>query len=316
MHPAAIIAAMFLDLRHLRTLVMLRDCEGVAAAAQRLHLTQSALSHQLKALEERCGGELFLRKSRPVTFTPLGRHLLALAERVLPEIESAERECRRLARGQAGRLYLAIDCHSCIDWIMPSLDAYREKWPHVELDLSLGHSFDPVPALLAGAVDAVITSDREQEGRVAFAPLFRYESVLIAANGHALGARRRVLPADLREQCLITYPVSERRLDVYRAFLDPAQVRPASRRTAELTSVIVQLVASGRGVAVLPNWAVAKYVEHGHVQARRLGRAGLWATLYAGVRREEARLPYLQAFIATAREVSARNLAGIRPLTR
>lgn len=307
---------MFLELRHLQTLMALRDCDGVAGAAERLHLTQSALSHQLKALEERCGGELFVRKSRPTVFTALGRHLLALAERVLPEVERAERECGRIASGQAGRLFLAIDCHSCIDWIMPSLDAYREAWPQIELDLSLAHSFDPVPALLAGAVDVVVTSDREQQAKVVYVPLFCYEAVLIVANQHPLAAHKYIAPEDLRGETLITYPVHEKRLDVFRAFLDPARIRPAARRTAELTSVIVQLVANGRGVAVLPNWAVSKYLERGQVSARRLGRTGMWATLYAGLRREEARLPYLQAFIATAKSQSFANLAGIRAAAR
>ncbi len=307
---------MFLEIRHLQSLAAIRDSGGVAPAAERLHLTPSALSHQIKALEERCGGALFVRKSRPLVFTPLGRHFLALAARVLPEVERAEREGRRLAAGAAGRLYIAIDCHSCIDWLLPSMDAYRERWPEVELDLSLSHSFDPLPALLDGSVDLVFTSDPEDHPRLRFFRLFRYESVLITANNHPLAGRKSVQPADLRDETVITYPVGEERLDLYRAFLNPARVRPAARRTAELTSVIVQLVASGRGVAALPNWAVSKYLDAGYVSGCRLGRKGVWATLHAGCRREDAAAPYVQDFITQARAISAQTLAGIRPAAR
>lgn len=305
---------MFLEIRHLQSLAAIRDCGGVAPAAERLHLTPSALSHQIKALEDRYGNALFIRKSRPMVFTPLGRHLLALADRLLPDVERTEREGKRLAGGAAGRLYIAIDCHSCIDWLLPSMDAYRERWPEVELDLSLSHSFDPLPALLDGSVDLVITSDPEDHTRIRYARLFRYQSVLIMANSHPLAGRKFIDPTDLREETIITYPVGEDRLDLYRAFLNPARVRPAARRTAELTSVIVQLVASGRGVAALPSWAVSKYLDAGYVSSSRLGRKGVWAMLHAGRRREDADIPYVQGFIEQARAISARTLAGIRPV--
>lgn len=303
---------MFLDVRHLQTLTAIRDCGGVARAAERLHLTQPALSHQLKVLEERCGGSLFVRRSRPLVFTALGRHLLAVAERVLQELDRAERECKRIAGGRAGRLYIAIDCHSCVDWLLPSMDAYRERWPDVELDLSLAHSFGPLPALLEGNVDLVITSDPEENVRIRYSSLFRYESLLIVASGHALSNRRRIEPGHLAPETLITYPVSEQRLDVFRTFLNPAGVRPAGRRTAEMTSVIVQLVASGRGVAVLPSWAVGKYLEAGYVSGCRLGTRGLWATLHAGCRCEEAEAAYVRGFVEQARAVSATTLQNIR----
>jgi len=303
---------LFLEVRHLQTLSAIRECGSVALASERLHVTQSALSHQIKALEGRCGGALFVRKSRPLVFTPLGRHLLAQADRILPELERAERECRRLASSRAGRLYIAIDCHSCVDWLLPAMDAYRERWPDVELDLSLAHSFETFAALLEGSVDLVITSDPDEHPRSRYAPLFRYEAMLIVPDAHRLGGRRHIEPDDLQRETLITYPVGEERLDAFRAFLNPAGVRPAARRTAELTSVIVQLVASGRGVAVLPNWAVSKYVDAGYVRSCRLGRRGLWSTLHAGYRREEAQTAYLQEFIEEARTVSAKTLRGIR----
>ncbi len=256
---------MFLELRHLQTLLALRECDGLGRAAERLHLTQSAISHQIKYLEDRCGGTLFVRKSRPLRFTALGRRLLVLADRVLPEVEAAERELGRLAQGEAGRLYIAIDCHSCFDWLMPSMDAYREQWPAVELDLSMAHSFNPLAALKTGDVDLAITSDPMELPGIAYGPLFRYESVLVLANGHRLLAAERIGAEDLAGETLITYPVPEERLDVYREFLRPARIRPAARRTAELTSIILQLVASGRGVAVLPEWAIAKYLEQRYV---------------------------------------------------
>ncbi|MDY3198325.1 MAG: LysR family transcriptional regulator, partial [Pseudomonadaceae bacterium] len=148
-----------LELRHLRTLVTLREADSLVEASERLHLTQSALSHQLKDLEQRLGTPLFLRKTRPVQFTSAGLRLLRLADNVLPQIRQAERDLQRLAGGQAGRLHMAIECHSCFQWLMPTIDQFRNVWPEVEVDFASGHFFAPLPALARGELDLVITSD-------------------------------------------------------------------------------------------------------------------------------------------------------------
>ena len=145
-----------IELRHLRTLVALRDTGSLVEAADRVFLTQSALSHQLKDLETRLGCALFIRKTRPVRFTTPGRRLLKLADEVLPRVHSAEQDLARLAGGESGRIFMAIECHSCFEWLLPAIDQYRESWPEVELDLASGFSFAPLPALARGDLDLVV----------------------------------------------------------------------------------------------------------------------------------------------------------------
>lgn len=302
-----------LELRHLRTLSVLRETHSLALAAERLCLTQSALSHQLADLEGAIGLALFVRKTRPVRFTTAGLRLLSLADGVLPAVKAAERDLKRLAGGEAGRLHMAIECHSCFQWLMPAIDEYRDGWPAVELDLASGFSFAPLPALARGDLDLVVTSDPAPIAGLAYVPLFRYEALLAIGKHHALAARDWVAPEDLREEMLITYPVERERLDVYTRFLEPAGVEPAAVRTAELTLMMMQLVASGRGVCALPNWALTEYLEREYVAARPLGPEGLWCTLYAAIREEQREAPFMADFLDTARAVSFRTLAGIRP---
>ena len=148
-----------LEIRHLKTLHALREADSLVDAADRLHLTQSALSHQFKELEERMGMPLFVRKTKPVRFTSAGLRLLQLADATLPLLRGAERDIARLAGGTAGRLHMAIECHSCFQWLMPTIDQFRDAWPEVELDLASGFSFAPLPALARGDLDLVVTSD-------------------------------------------------------------------------------------------------------------------------------------------------------------
>lgn len=293
---------MFLEIRHLRSLIAIEEETSLARAAERVHLTQSALSHQIKAMERYYGAPLFLRNTKPLRLTPAGRKLLELAARVLPEIEIAEKALRRLAKGEAGRLHIAIECHACFEWLMPVLDAFRQRWPEVEVDIRVGVSFDPIPALQKGDIDLVISSDPLDLNDVSFEPLFEYEARLVTAHTHPLANKAYITAADLAGETLITYPVPRQRLDVFTRFLQPAGVEPAAVRQAELTAVILLLVASQRGVAVLPDWVLNEATQKSSLATRPLTEQGMRGTLYAAVRRLEREVRYLHEFIALARE--------------
>src|SRR5690606_12619110 len=205
------------------------------------------------------GCALFIRKTRPVRFTTAGQRLLRLADEVLPLVHAAEQDLLRLAGGEAGRIFMAIECHSCFEWLLPAIDRYREAWSDVALDIASGFPFAPLPAVARGDLHLVITADPSDDPGLAYLPLFSYEAQLAVARDHPLAARPWIEPQDLAGETLISYPVDRDRLDIFKNFLDPAGVEPARIRTAELTTMMVQLVASGRGVACLPNWALHEY---------------------------------------------------------
>jgi LysR family transcriptional regulator for metE and metH len=305
-----------IDLRHLRSLIALAETGTVSAAAQRVHLTQSALSHQLRAIERHFGTPVVRRKGQGVVLTPAGERLAALARTVANEIRNAERDVAKLTRGESGTLRIALECHTCFDWLMPVMDRFRQHWPQVELDLVSGFHPDPAALLLEDRADLVIGSEPRARRGLVHRPMFRFEILGILPTSHPLRARRYLTPADFKNETLITYPVPEDRIDVIRRFLRPARIRPAAVRTAELTVAILQLVASRRGVAALPNWGVRNYVDYEYVIARRLGKKGLWSELYAICIEETAAHRYVDDFIETAKEECFRTLDGILPLQR
>ncbi len=302
-----------IELRHLRTVAALRGAGTLVEAAERVYLTQSALSHQLKDLEERLGCTLFIRKTRPMRFTSAGKRLLQLADQVLPLVQAASLDLARLAGGQSGRLFMAIECHSCFEWLLPAINAYREDWPEVELDISSGYHFEPLPALARGDLDLVVTSDPTDQSGLTYLPLFSYEAQMALSVDHPLAQKQWLKPADLADETLIVYPIDRSRLDVFTLFLEPNGVIPSRVRTAELTTMMVQLVASGRGVCCLPNWALHEYIQREYVVARSLGEEGIWPNLYTAVRTEQADAPYIAAFVALAKETCFENLIGIVP---
>jgi LysR family transcriptional regulator for metE and metH len=303
-----------LEFRHMETLLALAECGSLSKAAERLCLTQPALSHQLKALESHYGAALVEKNIRPLRFTAIGQRLLTLAREVLPLVAEAGRDVARLAQGRAGPLRVTVQCHNCFDWLMPAMDSYRSLWPEVELDIISGFVVDPLPLLERGEAELAVIHDRPPpHPHVTFSPLFRYQSVALMSPKHPLAAKSWLEARDFADETLITYPVPDEMLDVMKHCLIPAGVNPR-RRTAELTVAILQLVASGRGIAALPSWTVGNYIERGYVVSRPIGPSGLSCELYAATTHAGADASYIKEFIALTRTQSLTELAGVSAL--
>ena len=297
---------MHIEFRHLRTVRAIHECGGLARAADQLNITQSALSHQIKGLEEQAGVELFVRRSKPMKLSAAGLRLLRLANQVLPEVEKLEAEFNGLREGSSGRLHIAIECHACFEWLFPVLEQFRKNWPDVDVDIRPGLAFDAMPALQKEEVDLVVSSDPENLPNVSFSHLFDYAPVFVASSSHPLAQKAYVEAEDFRGETLITYPVERSRLDVFSQLLTPAKVEPAAVRQAELTAVILLLVASNRGVSVLPDWVVREVKYSSDYVTRPITDKGLTRALFAATRTEDLDKPYMKDLIQLAGEEARR----------
>ena len=302
-----------LEVRHLHTILALVDCGTLSRVAARVHLTQSAISHQIKQLEDYYGTPLFERKTQPLRLTPAGQRLYALAQNVVALVNEAERDIARVIQGQAGKLRIAVECHTCFEWLMPAMDEFRDNWPEVELDLVSGFHADPLALLHDDRADLVIVSEHKKVDGISYHPLFGFEIVGLVSRLHPLAEKDYLTPRDFANETLVTYPVPDDMLDVIRNFLRPRGIEP-KRRTAELTVAILQLVASRRGIAALPSWAVQTYLEAGYVLGKRIGKNGLRAELYAATGQQFGELSYIMDFIETVRAVSFKRLKNLVPL--
>ncbi|GKV92196.1 MULTISPECIES: HTH-type transcriptional regulator MetR [Pectobacterium] len=300
-----------IEFKHLRTLQALRNTGSLAAAAAALHQTQSALSHQFSDLEQRLGFRLFVRKSQPLRFTPQGEILLQLAEQVLPQIQQALQSCHE---PHQTTLRLAIECHSCIQWLTPALDEFHQHWPQVVMDFKSGVTFDPQPALQQGELDLVMTSDIMPRSGLHYSPLFDFEVRLVLAPDHPLAGKEKIEPEDFTAETLMIYPVQRQRLDVWRHFLQPAGVSP-TLKSVDNTLLLIQMVAARMGIAALPHWVVESFERQGLIVTKSLGD-GLWSRLYAAVRDGEQRQSVIDAFIRSARQHACEHLPFVKDASR
>ncbi len=294
---------MNIEFRHLRTIKAIHEAGGLARAADVLNITQSALSHQIKGLEDQTGVELFIRRSKPLKLSAAGMKLLALAETVLPQVAALEQDFEGVQDGKAGRLHIAIECHACFEWLFPVLEEFRKAWPDVDVDIRPGLAFDALPALQKEAVDLVVSSDPESLPNVDFTPLFDYDPVFVASSKHPLAQKDFIEAEDFRGETLITYPVDRARLDIFSQLLTPSKVEPASVRQVELTAVILLLVASKRGVSVLPDWVVREVKYNSDYVTRPITETGLTRRLYAATRSDDTMKPYMAHLMRLARTI-------------
>lgn len=295
-----------LDRQHLAILMEVDRLGSVTAAAERLHVTQSALSHMIRKLEERHGIKIWTKNGRGLRFTQAGEYLLELAHRVLPQIDHAERVLGDFARGRRGALRVGMECHPCQKWLARLTPQYLAAWPDVDFDVRTAFRFDGVAALLGHEIDLLITPDPVELAELFFVPVIDYELVLVVHETHPLAARAFARPQDLVSEDLITVPVSVERLDIFTRFLVPAHCRPRSHRTAEATDLMLQLVAAGRGVSVLPDWLIREEGSDLPIRTVRLGKGGINKSINVGVRRGEEAITYIAGFLALAKGLALR----------
>jgi LysR family transcriptional regulator for metE and metH len=291
-----------LERSHLAIVAEVEKQGSLTAAAGVLCLTQSALSHSMKKLEQQLGTDIWLREGRSLRLTQAGQYLLAVANRVLPQLDLAEDRLRQFAQGERGTLRIGMECHPCYEWLLKVVAPYLAAWPDVDVDVKQKFQFGGIGALYGYEIDMLVTPDPLFKPGLHFEPVFDYEQVLVVARDHRLAEAAHVKPRQLLNEVLITYPVPADRLDVYTQFLTPAGISPRRHKTIETTDIMLQMVASGRGVAALPRWLVEEYARKMPVVPVRLGPRGIAKQIHLGVREADLATDYVQAFVTMARE--------------
>ena len=290
-----------LERHHLTLIQTVERMGSLTKAANELCVTQSALSHTVRKLEESVGTAIWLRDGRRLRLTQAGEYLLGVANRVLPQLEHAENKLRQMAHGERGTLRIGMECHPCYQWLLKVVEPFLKRWPDVDVDVKQKFQFGGVGALLGYEIDLLVTPDPFFKSALCFEPVFDYEQVLVVAYDHALSKRKIINAQSLRDEVLLTYPVQPDRLDIYTHFLNPEGVVPKRHKTIETTDIMLQMVASGRGVAALPRWLAEEYCERLPLAVLRLGKTGIRKHIYLGTRAEDDNVEYLRAFIDMAR---------------
>lgn len=290
---------------HLKIVHAVKQHGSLTAAAKELCVTQSALSHTIRKLEDILGAQVWIREGRSLRFTQAGQYLLNIANRVLPLLDHAEDKLKQITHGERGTLRIGMECHPCYQWLLKIVSPFLDAWPDVDVDVKQKFQFGGVGALLDYEIDLLVTPDPFYKSGLTFKPVFDYEQVLVVPRDHRLAELEYAAAEELRDQVLLTYPVATDRLDIYTQFLSPAGVVPKQHKTTEATDIMLQMVACNRGVAALPRWLAEEYCSKLPLAVVRLGEQGIAKQIYLGTREGDSGIDYLNAFIELARSYHA-----------
>ncbi|WP_435274919.1 LysR family transcriptional regulator [Psychrobium sp. nBUS_13] len=286
---------------HLAIVQQVDQLGTLTQAADALFLTQSALSHAMKKLETQLGVKIWKKEGRTLRLTQAGQSILSLANRVLPQIEHTEQLMSQFSQGQRGTLRIGMECHPCYQWLLKVVSPYLNQWPNVDVDVKQEFQFGGMGALINYDIDALVTPDPLYKRGLVYTPVFDYELVLVVNKSHALAGEKYIKPQQLSDEVLITYPVEVDRLDIFSQFLMPAQCSPRKHKTIETTDIILQMVASNRGVAAMPRWLAEQYEDTLPIASVKLGKQGIDKQIFIGIREAEISIDYVESFLEVAK---------------
>lgn len=287
---------------HLEILTAIKEHGTLTKAADSLHLTQSALSHSIKKLEGQIATNIWEKEGRSLRLTAAGERIQTLANRVLPQFSHTELLLKQIAKGEMGELRIGMECHPCYQWLLRVIQPYLEHWPDIDIDVKQEFQFGALGALLSYEIDVLITPDPLFKPQIDYIPVFDYEHRLVVAESHKLAKQGFVLPEQLRDQVLFSYPVEPQRLDIFSQFLNPAKCAVKKHKNIETTEIMLQMVAAGRGVCALPGWLVDEHSKSMPIKSVRFGEHGIGKQIFVGIRKDEQQIGYLKDFISQAKK--------------
>jgi LysR family transcriptional regulator for metE and metH len=291
-----------LERSHLMIIRTVHQLGTLTEAAEQLCLSQSALSHAIKKLENYFGTPLWMKEGRRLRLTQAGHTLLNLSQRLLPQFEHSEQIISNIAGGGQGSLRIGMECHPCYQWLLNIVGPFLKQFPDVDLDVRQRFQFGGMGALLGYDIDMLVTPDPLYSLALEYVPVFDYEHVLVVPSSHPLANKLWVEPADLSNEVIITYPVEPSRLDIFSQFCHPAGIAIRKHVQIETTEILLQMVAAGRGFSALPKWLVESYQGTLDVCPVSLGKKGIYKTIHLGFRKNEQRPAYLNQFIQMAQD--------------
>ncbi|MEZ4229160.1 MAG: LysR family transcriptional regulator [Polyangiaceae bacterium] len=252
-----------LEVRDLDLVLALAATGSTVAAAERLHITQSAVSRALILAEERIGTQLFERKRRGLQPTAAGKRLLEGARGILDAWLELERNVTRPAPPPQ-RIRLVCQCYTAYRWLPTTLARLPASLAHLEVQLAVEHTHTPIAALQSGEVDIALLASSSAPAPLRELPLFQDEIVFLVANDHELAVRKTLTAGDLAKHTLITStqtPETEARWFMRNVF----GARPPKLKQLRfpLTEAIIDATRARLGVAALSEWIVDPYLDYG-----------------------------------------------------
>jgi LysR family transcriptional regulator for metE and metH len=264
-----------MEIRHLRLIKSIVEEGSIAKAIDKLHLTQSALSHQLKEAEYQLGTKIFLRQNKKLILTKAGEKLYHTANDILTKLTDTEKEIKSMVFGEVGEIRISTECYSSYHWLPSVLKQFHLLYPNIELKIVMEATHYPLQKLLNNELDIAIVSDPIKNDNINYTELFQDEMVMIVSENHGWTEKKYVVAEDFEVEHLFIHSLPLETVTVHQLFLSPAKISPRKITPLPLTEASIEMVKADMGVMAMAKWAAQPYLKNHSIRAIKIGRNGL-----------------------------------------
>lgn len=290
-----------MEIRHLRLIKAIVEEGSITQAMNVLHLSQSALSYQLKEAELQIGTQVFYRRNKKLILTPVGKKLYSTAEKVLKELDMTDAEIKKMVNGEVGIIKISTECYTSYHWLPAVLKKFKSQFPNVDIEIVFEATHRPIQKLIGGELDLAITSNPEQMEQVEFVQLFTDEMLAVVCNKHPWANKDYVTAEDFQNVSLIIHSLPLDTVSLFRTQLIPKGISPKKLIILPLTEASIELVKADMGVIVLANWALQPY-KNDEIKAVRINPEGFFRQQYIARIRVREYPVYFDYFIKFLKE--------------
>ena len=291
-----------MEIRHLRLIKTIADEKGITKSLDKLFLTQSAVSHQLKDIEERLGVKIFYRTKNQWALTEEGKILYQTANTVLSEIDKANEQINELRLGHAGIIRISTECYTNYHWLPSFMVKMKMLYPKIEVKIVMEATHKPLQKLLNSELDIGITSDPLDDKSIKYIELFKDEVMAVVPSEHPLAAKKYLTADDFASQPLIIHSYPLETVTVHQHFLKESKTQPREIIAIPLTEVALEMVKAGMGIMTMPKWALKPFAASSELKLVPIGTKGLIRTHYVAIRHEDSGKKHLKDFIENLKE--------------
>lgn len=286
-----------MEIRQLKLIKAIVEEGSITKAIDKLHLTQSALSHQLREAEYHLGTKIFHRINKKMVLTKAGEKVYEMANDILSRMSDTELQIKKLIYGEAGELRLSTECYTSYHWLPALMKQFHLIYPNVALTIVMEATHHPLQKLLTGQLDIAITSDPVKDDNIVYTELFQDEMVAVVPDTHPWAGKKFVVAEDFAEQPLIIHSLPMETVTVHQFLLAPAGISPKKIIVLPLTEASIEMVKAEMGIMVMAKWALQPYLRDAALKAVKIGKNGLRRTHFAATLSNKQPPEYLHRFI-------------------
>ncbi|RYU95333.1 LysR family transcriptional regulator [Emticicia agri] len=286
-----------MEIRHLRLIKAIVEEGSITRAIDKLHLTQSALSHQLKEAEYQLGTKIFLRTNKKLILTQAGEKLYQTAKEIIDKLSDTEKEIKQLVYGEIGEIRISTECYSGYHWLPSVMKQFQKLYPNIDLKIVMEATHYPLQKLLANALDIAIVSDPLKDNTIKYLELFQDEMMMVVSENHAWANKKFVVAEDFTNEHLLIHSLPLETVTVHQFLLAPANLSPKKITPLPLTEASIEMVKADMGIMSMANWALKPYLKDTSLKAIKIGKNGLKRKHYVAIMNNRTYPQYFHHFI-------------------